>query len=410
MKSHFSSSFFKANRRRLRELMTSTAPIVMTANGLLQRGADISFVFAQDANFWYLTGIDEADIVVVIDQDDEYLIIPERTISRQAFEGSIDSQELQTRSGIPVCYSQEEGWEKLRRRIKRVRHVATVVAPEPYISQFGLFTNPARAVLGQRLLAINKNLELLDLSSHLARMRTVKQPPELAAIEQAIQITADSLSDALRPPRLRNYQHEYQLEAAISAGFRERGASGNGFEPVVASGARACTLHYTANNRPLEPNSLVVLDVGAEVEHYAADISRTIVIGRATKRQKNVHQAIQEIQNFAIDLLKPGVLMRQYEAQVERFMGEKFRNLGLIKTIDSAAIRELCPQAFSHFLGLNVHDVGDYRLPLEPGAVLTVEPGVYIKAEAIGVRIEDDVLITETGHKVLSSGLPRTLG
>ncbi|MDB5185261.1 MAG: hypothetical protein JWN38_1069 [Candidatus Saccharibacteria bacterium] len=409
MKSHFSAKFFEGNRARLRELFTGTAPIVITANGLLQRGGDSSYAFSQDANFWYLTGIDEPDITLVMDRDKEYLIVPPRDASRQAFDGAIDDQALTKRSGIPLIYETEDGWKQLGSRIKKVKHVAVIAASPSYIERYGLYANPARARLLETIRSHNEAVELLDLGMHLVQMRMIKQPAELAAIQEAIDITSAAVRAATTPAKLAKYAYEYELEADVARGFRARGASGHAFEPIVAAGERACTLHNVANDGPLEANQLVVIDVGAEVEHYAADITRTICLGKPSRRQRAVHEAVQEVQKFAYDLLKPGVLMAEYEKQIEMYMGEKLRTLGLIKTIDHDSVRAYYPHATSHFLGLNVHDAGDYTQPLQPGMVITVEPGIYIPDEGIGVRIEDDVLITETGIEILTDALRRTL-
>jgi Xaa-Pro aminopeptidase len=407
--SYFTSDFFAGNRRRLKELFTGTAPIAITANGLLQRLGDSTYSFAQDANFWYLTGIDEPDIILVMDREREYLIVPRRSASREAFDGAVTSEALSRRSGIQEVLDEEAGWELLGGRTKKVRHVATVVAPPMYIEAYGLYTNPARAALRERLMIFNGELELLDLSPHLTRLRMIKQPAELLAIEAAIVITSDSIKAAMQPASIRKAAFEYEIEAELAYGFRKRGATGHAFDPIVASGARACTLHNVANAGALAADELLLMDVGAEVEHYAADITRTYSLGQPTSRQRAVHQAVLDTQRYAFSLLKPGVQIRQYEEQVEQFLGEKLRELNLIKSISHESVRHYCPHAISHFLGLNVHDVGDYERPLEPGMVLTVEPGIYIIDEAIGVRIEDDVLITETGNRNLSNKLSREI-
>jgi Xaa-Pro aminopeptidase len=409
MESRFTSAFFAGNRQRLRELFTGTAPIVLTANGLLQRGADSPYAFSQDANFWYLTGIDEPDIVLVIDRDSEYLIIPPRSVSRVAFDGALQAADLSRRSGVQKIYDDTEGWDKLEQRLRKVRHIATVGAPPAYVEQYGLYTNPARAALIERLKQTKASLEFLDLQSHMSRLRTVKQTPELQAIQAAIDITGQSLRDALRPAKLSKYRYEHELEATISYGFRKRGASGDAFEPIVASGERACVLHNVANHGAFAADELVVTDVGAEVEHYAADITRTTSLSRPSRRQQAVHAAVLEAQEYALGLLKPGVLLKEYEQEVALFVGEKLRELGLVKSLSHEAIRTYFPHAASHFLGLNVHDIGEYNRPLEPGVVLTVEPGIYVVEEAIGVRIEDDIVITETGNDVLSKALARDL-
>jgi Xaa-Pro aminopeptidase len=409
MESSFSSEFFTGNRQRLRELFKGTAPIVVTANGLLQRGGDSAYAFAQDANLWYLTGIDEPDILLVMDRDKEYLIVPARSASREAFDGTVATEKLARCSGIQTVYDDKAGWEQLTNRLKKVKHLATLATPPAYIEQYGLYTNPARAALVNRLKTEKSELELLDLSPHLRRLRMIKQPVELAAIQTAINITISSIKEATRPGKLRRYSFEYELEAQITRGFRRRGAAGHAFEPIVAGGERACTLHNVANNGVLAADELVILDVGAEVGHYAADITRTVNLGAPSRRQRAVHAAVLETQRFAFGLLRPGVLLKDYEQQIEQYMGEKLRELGLIKTISHEAVRKFYPHSTSHFLGLNVHDVGDYERPLEPGMVITVEPGIYIPKEGIGVRIEDDVLITPKGIKILTDKLSREL-
>ncbi|HXE10333.1 MAG TPA: Xaa-Pro peptidase family protein [Verrucomicrobiae bacterium] len=409
MASMFTSEFFADNRRRLRELFTGTAPIIVTANGLLQRGSDSTYLFFQDANFWYLTGIDEPDILLVMDRDKEYLIVPARSAVREAFDGAVAYEPLTRRSGIRTILNDKEGWDQLAGRLKKVKHAATLAAAPPYMERYGMYTNPARAALTARLKSANAQLELLDLQSHLVRLRMIKQPPELEAMQLAIDVTIATIKETIRPARLGKYAYEYEVEAELTRGFRRRGAAGHSFEPIVAGGERACTLHNVANDSALAAGELVIIDTGAEVEHYAADITRTISLGAPSRRQQAVHAAVVEVQRFALQLLAPGVLLADYEQQVMHFMGEKLRELGLIKSISQESVRKYYPHGTSHFIGLNVHDAGDYERPLEPGVVVSCEPGIYIPAEGIGVRIEDDVLITARGNKVMTKRLSKEL-
>jgi Xaa-Pro aminopeptidase len=405
MKSHFTSKFFSANRARLLELCDD-APIVIAANGLLQRGADSAYKFAQDANFWYLTGIDEADVVLVMDADEEYLILPGQSDYQKTFDSAAPGRELAARSGIKKIYQQAEGWERLGARLKKSKRAATVAPPPAHLEIYGMYTNPARAGLVKKLRTCQRGLSIKNVAPQLAQQRMIKQPEEIAAIQTAVDITAASLKDTFNG----KYKYEYELEAEIAAGFRRRGAAGHAFEPIVAAGKRACTLHNVANNGAVEPGDLVVVDVGAEVEHYAADITRTISPGRPSARQRAVYEAVLAAQEFAIDLLKPDLEFNDYRQQTDHFIGEKLRQLGLIKTLNAKNIQRYYPHSISHFMGLNVHDVGDYGQPMQAGMALTVEPGIYIPEEGIGVRIEDDVLITEKGHQILSGKLPRRLG
>lgn len=406
MSSLFSSEFFAQNRQRLQEVLPTDAPIIITANGLLQRGADSPYAFSQDANFWYLTGIDEPDVTLVIDGQREFLIAPVREGARATFDGSIDQKQLVKTSGVPEVLNEAAGWKRVDELLGKTGRVASLASAPNYIEQYGMYSNPARLRLHERLHRHVPELEIIDIRVELARMRMLKQPVELTAIQKAIDITAASLKDALKGDRQR-YKHEYELEAEIAAGFRRRGATGHSFEPIVAGGRRACTLHYVANSGRLKSDELVVLDVGAEYQQYAADITRTIALQKPTQRQKDVYQAVLEVQQFAANLLKPGITLRVYEHKVADRMAKELKALKLIKKNDE--VRTYFPHATTHFMGLNVHDVGDYEKPLQPGVVLTVEPGIYIPEEGIGIRIEDDALITETGAELLSDRLPRKL-
>ncbi|HSD55669.1 MAG TPA: aminopeptidase P N-terminal domain-containing protein, partial [Candidatus Saccharimonadales bacterium] len=174
----FDSSFFAGNRERLKQLFTGTAPIVITANGLLQQASDEPYPLHQDRNFWYLTGIDEPSIVLVMDKGKEYLIVPPREVVREQFDGAIDFDDLRRISGIQTIYYEKEGWKQLDARIKKVQHVATLGANAPFIEFLGMYTNPARAELINRIKMANPSVELLDLRTHLSRMRMVKQDVE----------------------------------------------------------------------------------------------------------------------------------------------------------------------------------------------------------------------------------------
>jgi len=405
----FTSEFFAGNRQRLRELFTGTAPVVLTAAGLLQRSADMAYPFCQDASFWYFTGIDEPDITLVLDKDKEYLIVPSRDAVRTAFDGSVDEAELKRISGIDVVFDDHEGWKRLSARLSKAKHVATLSPASSYIAHFGMYSNPARRRLIHHMKAYNEALELLDISQHVTKLRMVKQPLELAAMQAAIDITAKGLRQLFSGLKRGSYEYEYEMEADLTRSFRRHNA-GHAFLPVIASGVRACTLHNERNDGKLSADELVLLDVGAEVSHYAADISRTVSVGGSPSRQQEaVYEAVLEVHAYARSLLKPSVTVKDYEKQVEAFMGEQLRELGYIKSIEPSAVRVFYPHATSHYLGLTAHDAGLYDVPLEPNMVLTVEPGIYIRDSGLGIRIEDDVLITETGNEAMSSAVPTTL-
>lgn len=403
MRTYFDAAFFVANRRRLQELFAGKAPIVLTANGLLQRNSDINYKFRQDSNFWYLTGLNIKDAILVIDQGKEYLILPDLGPVDEVFSTPHNPELIEKQSGISVCVGQKEGWKKLNRRLHKVKHVATLGAYPAYNEHYSMYSNPARASLITKLKEANPQSELLDIRKHLAQMRMIKQPPEIKAIQGAINITVAALKSVER--KLPKYTFEYEIEADITHGYRKRGAKGHAFSPVVASGPRSCHLHYEDNDHEIADARHIYIDTGAEVDNYAADITRTYFLAKPTKREVAVVTAVKEVAMFATANLKPGVSIRQNEKLVEHYMGEKLRELGLIKSITKESVRKFYTHACSHYLGLDAHDVGDYDAPLQPGMVLTVEPGIYIQDEKFGVRIEDDVLITKKGVKILSKGL-----
>lgn len=240
------------------------------------------------------------------------------------------------------------------------------------------------------------------LEAELAALRQVKDEDEIRRLRRAVEITGEALVEAMGQARAGMY--EYELEALIEYGFRRRGAERVGFPSIVGSGPNGTVLHYDENRRRMADGDLVVIDVGAEYGYYSADLARTIpVSGRFTPRQRELYQLVLGAQQEAIDSVRPGTdlgaLNRIARAHMRARSGGLCGGLGC----DRHFIHGL-----SHWLGMNVHDPGSYSRRLEPGMVLTVEPGIYLPAESLGIRIEDVVLVTRSGSEVLSSGVPRT--
>lgn len=406
MNQDFESNFFAGNRQRLLD-GSGAKLIVLTANGLLQRSADTTFAFRQDSNFWYLTGIEEPDFLLVMTPEETFLIAPSRPDQRDMWDGAVDKRQLQAISGINLVLDHHAGWTKLDMLLKKLKKVHTITPAEAYFERFGFYANPARATL---LTALKKHrsLELVDIRKVIASMRQIKQGPELQAIKEAIEITAKSIEKVLR--KVRTYKYEHQITADITAEFLRLGATGHAYLPIVATGDNATTLHYVNNQSRINKTDLILIDVGAEVNNYSADISRTFAVTKPSARQYAVHKAVLSVQTSALKLLKPGVVMKEYEQAVDKLMAKELLSLGLLEDVDDQTkLKKYFPHLASHFLGLDTHDSADYDLPLLPGMVLTVEPGIYIPEENLGVRIEDNVLITEKGNEVLSASLSSSL-
>ncbi len=241
------------------------------------------------------------------------------------------------------------------------------------------------------------------LEGETAALRQIKDEDEIRRLRRAVAITGASLQEAMRAAEPGRY--EYELEALIEYGFRRRGAERVGFPSIVGSGANGTILHYDENRRRTQDGDLVVIDVGAEYGYYSADITRTIpVSGRFSPRQRDLYQLVLGAQQAALDSVRPGIDLSTLDRIARAYLREHSRAL----CGDSGCERYFI-HGLSHWLGMGVHDVGSYGRRLEPGMVLTVEPGLYLPEEGIGIRIEDDVLVTAAGAEVLSAGVPRSV-
>lgn len=397
-----SADFFRGNRQALRRECEQFLPLVIPANGLLQRTADTTLPFTQDSNFWYLTGVNVPDAVLVITVSGEFLIVPGRSDTRETFDGAIDFEALRTRSGITELRDENEGWHELERLVIQRGMFGAPLAPSAYLSAYGMHANPGRRRVIGKLHRFVPRAIAHDIRPQLAQLRARKQPEELHCLRTAVALTKKTLVSLEESADFATMRYEYEVEAAITHAFRAAGATGHAYSPIIAAGHNATTLHYVANDGPIAPTDFIVMDVGAEIEHYAADITRTLHQGTPTPRQATVYEAVQAVQAALFDQLRPGVMMQEIEIAAEKAIGRELKALGLITDEnDTDAIRRYYPHSSSHFLGLDVHDVGDYRAPLEADMVLTCEPGIYIPEENIGVRIEDDVRITKSGNEVL---------
>lgn len=409
MKDLFTAEFFTANRQKLLERRSQDVPIVLTANGLVQRAGDSGFPFRQDSNFWYLTGLQDAELVVVITPTSEFIILPERSSILDVFDGAINNQQLIDTSGIEKIYDYQTGWEVLRTLAVKHQKLYTALY-KGYDDRHNLYFNPTKPRLVSQLKKLHSDMTLLDIRRDLAHLRMIKQAQEIAAIEAAIKVTGDSLQAVMTKGWAKQWTNEADIERELTYQFAHGGSKQHAYPPIIASGKNACTLHYSANQAEVETDQLLLIDAGAEYSMYAADITRMYAPGVPTERQQAVFDAVSDVQKLIIGLLKPGLKMRDIEDKVERAIGKQLKALGLIKAAtDRTAIRKYYPHSFSHHLGLDVHDAADYDIKLKSGMVITVEPGIYIEDEAIGVRIEDDVLITDTGCRVLSADLPSRL-
>lgn len=393
------SGFFKTNREKLQQALNGGL-VILSAYGRLQRSNDAAHPFTQEANFWYLTGIEEPDWTVVIDgfQNRSWLVMPDISDVHMTFDGGLDATRAKDISGVDKVITNDEALKLIRELAKKHSLVHTVAAPL-YADHFNFSLNPSIIRNWQNL--ERQFNQVQDIQKDLAKVRAIKRPEEIEMIRKAVKATVKGF-EFIRQ-NINSYKNEYEIDADMSWSMRRSGARGHAYDPIIAAGKNACTLHYSHNRSPVKSRQLILMDVGASFGGYAADITRTYVKGEPTKRQKAVHTAVESAHEQIINLIKPSLSVEDYQRAVDDIMRTAIGGLGLGE--DEKALRTYFPHAVSHGLGIDVHDsLGGPKYFVE-NMVLTVEPGIYIPEEGIGVRIEDDILVTTKGRENLSAAL-----
>jgi len=376
--------------------------IVISGYTATQQQADMAHTFVQEANFFYLTGITEANWQLILSNNESVLVSPQKSAVHRLFDGGISAEDAMGISGADAVITPLQAKAKLR-ALASQHNTAWSIGPDPSAKYYDFALNPAPDRLWRYLRRLFS--EVKDIRPELARHRAIKTQEEVSIIRQAVQATCKSFENI--KTSMGSYKFEYEVEATFTHDFRHSGLNGHAYSPIVASGGNACTLHYSKNADRLKDGNLVLIDVGANVDGYTADITRTFSTGGITGRQKEVHQAVVRAQSAIINLIKPGVSIREYQLNSDEIMKDAIASLGLLNRPDD--FRRYFPHAVSHGLGIDVHEsLGGYDT-FRPGMVLTVEPGIYIPEEAIGVRIEDDILVTNEANENLSAQLPTAL-
>jgi Xaa-Pro aminopeptidase len=398
--------FFSANRQVVMEKLQGGILVVAGYTGM-QRTNDEEAIFIQEGNFWYLTGVEFANWWLIIDamRQKSWLVEPVIDERHRLFTESLLADEAKKSSGIHDVISHDEAMSMLRTAAKKHKLVYTVAQPA-HSDNFGFTLNPAAKNLHDSLTRTFTSVR--DFYLELSKIRAIKQPIELTWMQSAIDLTIQTLSEIKKD--ITKYKNEYEIEAELGYAFRRTGADGHAFDPIVASGKNGATIHYFSNNSPIKKGSLVMLDVGARVNGYAADLTRTFAVTAPTKRMVQVHGAVQNAQSRIIDLIKPGLSVEEYQKNVDMIIKEEMAAIKVISSIDDdEGFRRRMAHSVSHGLGIDVHESLGRPKYFEPGMVLTVEPGIYIPEEGIGVRIEDDILVTSSGYKNLSAKLSSDL-
>jgi Xaa-Pro aminopeptidase len=351
--------------------------------------------YREHNDFFYLTGLEAPGAWLVLvarksGRDQAVLYLPARDSTMEQWTGP--------RLGPGAEASRLTGISDVRPADRAETEIRELVLGSGSPARSGALYLSERRQQGSEF----RPVKIEDLDPVIARLRLVKDPDELTRLRRATAITAEALKESMRVARPGMW--EYELEAVIEYTFRRNGAERVGFPSIVASGPNAVTLHYDENRRQVQAGELVVEDVGAEFGYYSADMTRTIPIsGRFTPRQRALYDLVLGTQQAAIDSVRPGTNLAALNRVARTYLRDNSADL-----CGSDSCVPYFTHGLSHWLGMDVHDVGSFGARLEPGMVLTVEPGIYLPSERVGIRIEDDVLVTPGGHEVLSHAAPRT--
>ena len=417
---------FRSRRRRLMDSLTGGA-IVIAAGHDSPRNNDVDHHYRQESSFWYLTGFDEPDAVAVLRPGSRtpysLFVRPydptfEIWVGRRAGVGGAVGP-----LGANAAYPLDQLDARLPGLLAEYETIHYALGSDDRVDGIISGLVKQRRRMAQRGAKSVRRIE--DPTARIDTMRQVKTSEEIALLQRAIDITAVGFEAAMQTavPGVT----EYEVQAALERPFRHLGSPRNGYPSIVAGGANACVLHYIRNEEALGPDDLLLIDAGAEYGYYTADVTRTWpVSGEFTPAQRAIYDIVLESQNKGIAAVKPGVGFDDVHRVCTRALIQGLVDLGIMQgdvdqILSDAAYRDYYMHATSHWLGLDVHDCGAYRddkgqVRLRPGMVLTVEPGLYFGRQArnapeayrgIGIRIEDDVLVTEDGCRVLSEAIPK---
>lgn len=413
---HIGKELFIKNREKLKAQLKPNSVVLVCSNDIMPTNADGTMPFRQNSNLLYLSGIDQDSSTLLIapdfpdDRFKEVLFLTETNEHIAVWEGHKYTQEEATEtSGVKTVLWNDKFEQTLKTVLAETEHIylyhnehirnATEV--ETRSDRFSKWIREAYPAY-----------EYERLAPIVYDLRTVKEDREIEIMQQACNITEKGFRRAM--DFVKPGAWEFEVEAEILGEFVRNRSKGFAYTPIVAGGGNACVLHYVENKDQLKDGDLLLMDVGAEYANYMSDLTRTIPVnGRYTKRQRQVYDAVLRVKNEATKMLVPGNNIPEYHKAVGELMTKELLDLGLLDQTDVKnqdpnwpAYKKYFMHGTSHHIGLDVHDVASIYTEFKPGMVFTVEPGIYIREEGIGIRLEDDIKITEDGQFNLMRNIP----
>jgi len=411
-----SPGLFKRNRQKLFGRMEGNSVAIIHSGDQMVRSGDQFYPYRQSPDLFYLSGIEQEMSILMLSQEQEeekkkaILFIRKPDPKLETWEGrKLEKEEAMKISGIETIHWLDDFESVSRSIILQCRNIYfNIPEHEKFKPEY-----PQRDE--RMMMELKKDFpshEFRRLAPLLADLRMIKESGEIELIRKAVQITRDGLERVLG--FIREGLHEYEIEAELSHEFIRRGGGGHAFPPIIASGGNACMLHYIKNDQVCRAGDLLLMDFGAEYANYAADCSRTVPVnGRFSKRQRVLYDATLRVLRGARSLMIPGTTIEKINEQVGRLWEEEHINLGLYTSAqlknqpkEEPLYKKYFMHGTSHFMGLDVHDPGSKKALLKPGMVLTCEPGIYIREEGTGIRLENDIMITGEGNIDLMDDFP----
>ncbi|HEY6343491.1 MAG TPA: Xaa-Pro aminopeptidase [Bryobacteraceae bacterium] len=378
------------------EYQSRRAELRKSLNGAMvlfgaEESSDLHYAFFQEPNFLYLSGWREPGAAMIITPREEILFLPPRNLREETFTGRKTSAE------DPDAV-EKTGFDKV---LPSAAIEATFLRLTESAHRVYLDSSDARAQKLKTLAALH---DLSAVAPEVARLRVVKSAAEIGLIEKSVEATVSAHLAAWK--MVKPGLHEYEIAAAMTNVYFDLGCERSAYAPIVGSGANSVILHYMANRARVDRGEVVLMDVGAECSDYAADVTRTVpASGQFTPRQREIYEIVLGAQKAAIAAVKPGARMNGPGGSLQQIASRYIDSHG--KDLHGDSLGKYFTHGLGHFVGLDVHDPGDLNKPLEAGMVITIEPGVYIPEEKIGIRIEDTLLVTQDGARNLSGALPR---
>jgi Xaa-Pro aminopeptidase len=406
------SQLFINNRGEFSKKLKENTLAIFNSNDIMPTNADGTIPFRQNNDLFWLSGVDQEESVLVVcpnNKEKEILFLKETSELIAIWEGSkLTKEEALNTSGISTVYWLSEMDEKLEELISKCDGI--------YLNK-NIHSRAASKVQTRddrfrNMISEKYNKEILEVAPIMHELRAIKSDTEISLMQNACNITEKGLRRIL--PFINPGVMEYEIEAELMHEFLRNRSAGFAYQPIIGSGRDSCVLHYIENNKQCKDGDILLMDFGAEYANYASDLTRTVPVnGKFSNRQKAVYNSVLHVMKEATKMLVPGTIFKEYNKEVGEIMESELIKLKLLDKHDvlkqdpkNPLFKKYFMHGTSHYLGLDVHDVGNFDWPMKEGMVFTCEPGIYILEEELGIRLENDILVTANGPDDLMKNIP----